>query len=54
MIKIMWFDEPVTTFVPAAIELRLVLLASGAFVLFYALIGGWLGGLAETAAKTFF
>jgi NADH-quinone oxidoreductase subunit N len=54
MIKIMWFDEPTTTFVPAAIELRLVLLVSGAFVLFYGLIGGWLGGLAETAAKTFF
>lgn len=54
MIKVMWFDEPVTTFVPAAIELRLVLLVSGAFVLFYGLIGGWLGGLAETAAKTFF
>lgn len=55
IIKIMWFDEPVGGgFQPMAGELRLVLGASGAFVLFYVLpwIGGWLFAAAETAAKT--
>jgi len=54
IIKIMWFDEPVGGFVPMASELRLVLGASGAFVLFYVLIGGPIGTYAEAAAKTFF
>jgi NADH-quinone oxidoreductase subunit N len=43
IIKIMWFDEPVGGFMPMAGELRLVLGASGAFVLFYVLIGGPIG-----------
>ena len=54
IIKIMWFDEPVGGFVPMASELRLVLGVSGAFVLFYVLIGGPIGNYAEAAAKTFF
>jgi NADH-quinone oxidoreductase subunit N len=54
IIKIMWFDEPVGGFVPMAGELRLVLGVSGAFVLFYVLIGGPIGTIAEAAAKTFF
>ncbi len=54
IIKIMWFDEPVGGFQPMAGELRLVLGASGAFVLFYVLIGGPIGNMAEAAAKTFF
>jgi NADH-quinone oxidoreductase subunit N len=54
IIKIMWFDEPVGGFVPMASELRVVLGASGAFVLFYVLIGGPIGTYAEAAAKTFF
>ncbi|MVA98899.1 NADH-quinone oxidoreductase subunit NuoN [Nitratireductor sp. CAU 1489] len=54
IIKIMWFDEPVGAFVPMAGELRLVLGLSGAFVLFYVLIGGPVGTMAEAAAKTFF
>jgi NADH-quinone oxidoreductase subunit N len=54
IIKIMWFDEPVGAFVPMAGELRLVLGLSGAFVLFYVLIGGPIGTMAEAAAKTFF
>jgi NADH-quinone oxidoreductase subunit N len=54
IIKIMWFDEPVGGFVPMASELRLVLGVSGAFVLFYVLIGGPISTYAEAAAKTFF
>ncbi len=54
IIKIMWFDEPVGGFQPMAGELRLVLGLSGAFVLFYVLIGGPIGRMAEAAAGTFF
>jgi NADH-quinone oxidoreductase subunit N len=54
IIKIMWFDEAVGGFQPMAGELRLVLGLSGAFVLFYVLIGGPIGTMAGAAAKTFF
>jgi NADH-quinone oxidoreductase subunit N len=54
IIKIMWFDEPVGAFVPMTGELRLVMGLSGAFVLFYVLIGGPIGQMAQAAAKTFF
>ncbi len=54
MIKIMWFDEPTTGFLPVAGELRLVLGVTGAFVLFYVFLAGPIGGFAEAAAKTFF
>jgi NADH-quinone oxidoreductase subunit N len=54
IIKIMWFDEPVGGFVPMSGELRVVLGLSGAFVLFYVLIGGPIGTLAQAAAKSFF
>ena len=53
IIKIMWFDEPAGNFVPMASELQLVLGLSGAFVLFYVLIGGPVIRLAEAAAATF-
>jgi len=54
IIKVMWFDEPVGGFLPMAGELRLVLGVSGAFILFYVLIAGPIGRVAEAAAKTFF
>ncbi|BCH25602.1 NADH-quinone oxidoreductase subunit N [Mesorhizobium sp. L-8-10] len=54
IIKIMWFDEPAGGFTPMAGELKLVLGVSGAFVLFYVLIGGPIGQVAQAAAKTFF
>ena len=54
IIKVMWFDESVGGFQPMAGELRFVLWASGAFVLFYVFIGGPVGQLAEAAARTFF
>lgn len=53
IIKIMWFDESVGSFVPMAGELQLVLGVSGAFVLFYVLIGGPVIQFAEAAAGTF-
>jgi NADH-quinone oxidoreductase subunit N len=56
IIKIMWFDEPAGAFLPMASELRLVLGASGAFVLLYVLpfVGGWVASVAGAAAKTLF
>jgi NADH-quinone oxidoreductase subunit N len=54
IVKLMWFDEPVGAFQPMSFELRTVLGLSGAFVLFYVLIGGPIGRMAEAAAKTFF
>jgi NADH-quinone oxidoreductase subunit N len=54
IVKLMWFDEPVGAFLPMAGELRLVMTLSGAFTLFYVLIGGPIGSLAGAAAKTFF
>lgn len=54
VIKIMWFDQPAGGFAPMAGELKLVLGVSGAFVLFYALIGSPIVQVAQAAAKTFF
>jgi NADH-quinone oxidoreductase subunit N len=54
IIKIMYFDEPVGKFVPMAVELRVVLGISGAFILFFVFIAGQIGSIADVAAKTFF
>jgi NADH-quinone oxidoreductase subunit N len=54
IIKVMWFDEPVGGFVPAAGELRLVMGVSGLFVLGYVLIGGPIAATAEVAARSLF
>jgi len=54
IIKVMWFDESVGGFAPMAGELRLVLGVSGAFVLFYVLVGGPIGRIGEAAAGAFF
>ncbi len=54
IIKIMWMDEATGSFMPMAGELRLVLGASGLFVIFYVLFGGTLLTTAETAARSFF
>jgi NADH-quinone oxidoreductase subunit N len=54
IIKLMWFDKPVGAFEPMAGELRLVLGASGIFVIFYVLVGGPIAEVAEAAAQTFF
>ena len=52
IIKIMWFDEPVGGFLPMSGELRVVLGVSGAFMLFYVLVGGPVGNVAQAAAKS--
>jgi NADH-quinone oxidoreductase subunit N len=54
IIKIMYFDEPAGKFVPMALELRVVLGVSGAFVLLFVFIAGQIGSIADVAAKTFF
>jgi NADH-quinone oxidoreductase subunit N len=50
----MWFDEPVGGFLPMSGELRVVLGISGAFMLFYVLVAGPLGTVAQAAARSFF
>ena len=54
IIKLMYFDEPVGRFEPMAVELRVVLGVSGAFVLLFVFIAGQIGGAADLAAKTLF
>ena len=54
IVKIMWFDEGETAFVPLAGELRVVLGLSGIVILFYAFLGEFLEAPALLAAKTFF
>ncbi len=54
IIKIVWFDEPAEGFVGASPVLTAVLGISGAFVLFYVIVGGPVEAMAAAAAKTFF
>lgn len=55
IVKLMWFDEPSTEFVPMAMELRLVLWAAALFIFpLYLFIGGPIFTAAEAAARTFF
>jgi NADH-quinone oxidoreductase subunit N len=54
IIKIMWFDEARQGFLPMPFELRAVLGVSGAFVLFYVVIGGPIAFVAQAAAGAFF
>ena len=54
IVRIMYFDEPAERFAPMPVELRVVLGVSGVFVLFYVVVAGPVGGVAEVAARTFF
>ena len=55
IVKTMWFDEPEDSFVPMAMELRVVLGIAAIFVFpVYLLVGGPIFTAAEAAAKTFF
>jgi NADH-quinone oxidoreductase subunit N len=54
IIKIMWFDDAKEGFLAMPFELRAVLGVSGAFVLFYVIIGGPVSFVAGVAAKSFF
>jgi NADH-quinone oxidoreductase subunit N len=54
IIKIMWFDDAKEGFLAMPFELRAVLGVSGAFVLFYVIIGGPVSFVAQVAASSFF
>ncbi|MEP3264455.1 MAG: proton-conducting transporter membrane subunit, partial [Hyphomicrobiales bacterium] len=54
IIKIMYFDEEKGPFEAMPVELRVIMTIAGLFVLFFGLIIGPIGDMAETAAKTFF
>lgn len=54
IIKIMWFDEPVENFVPMSGELRLLLTASGLFVVLFYLFAGPVLNATSFAASSFF
>ena len=54
IIKIMWFDDAKEGFLAMPFELRAVMGVSGAFVLFYVVIGGPVSFVAQVAASSFF
>jgi NADH-quinone oxidoreductase subunit N len=54
IIKIMWFDDASDGFLAMPFELRAVLGVSGAFVLFYVIVGGPVAFVAQAAARSFF
>jgi NADH-quinone oxidoreductase subunit N len=54
IIKIMWFDDAKEGFLAMPFELRAVLGVSGAFVMFYVIIGGPVSFVAQVAASSFF
>jgi NADH-quinone oxidoreductase subunit N len=54
IIKIMWFDDAKDGFLSMPFELRAVLGVSGAFVLFYVIVGGPVAFVAQVAAASFF
>ncbi|HUG61349.1 MAG TPA: NADH-quinone oxidoreductase subunit NuoN [Methylomirabilota bacterium] len=54
IIKVMFFDDPAERFERMPGELTVVLAASGAFVILFALVSGPIGAAAGAAAKTLF
>ena len=54
IVKIMYFDEPVGGLDPMPGEVRAVILASGAFVMLFALFAGPVGTAAASAARSLF
>lgn len=55
IVKLMWFDEPATAFLPAPTELKVVLWVAGLFVFpVYLFVGGSVFSAAEAAARSFF
>ena len=54
IVKLIWFDEPEQGFVPMASELKIVLVFSGLFTIFYVVIAGPMSTIATAAARTFF
>ena len=54
VVKVMWFDEPEQGFVGMASELKVVLLVTSVFTIFYVVIAGPMSSIATAAARTFF
>jgi len=54
VIKVMWFDDGESRFVPMAGELKLVLGISGLFTLLYVVVAGPMSDIANAAARSFF
>ncbi|RCL01250.1 MAG: NADH-quinone oxidoreductase subunit N [Candidatus Tokpelaia sp. JSC085] len=54
LIRLMWFDEPKAPFRDVPIDLCLVLILSGSFILFYIFFGIWISPWAEQAAQSLF
>ncbi|MFD1744012.1 NADH-quinone oxidoreductase subunit NuoN [Rhizobium helianthi] len=54
LVKVMWFDAPVSEFARSTGQLRLVFGLSGLFVTAYVLFGGPVGNAATAAARSFF
>ena len=54
VVKVMWFDEPEQGFVAMASELKVVLVVTGVFTIFYVVIAGPMSTMATAAARTFF
>ena len=54
IVKVMYFDAPVVTMAPVALEIRVVMWLSTAFVVLFALFAGPIQKIAATAAKSLF
>lgn len=54
VVKVIWFDEPEQGFVAMASELKVVLVVTGVFTIFYVVIAGPMSTMATAAARTFF
>ena len=54
VVKVMWFDEPEQGFVAMASELKVVLVVTGVFTIFYVVIAGPMSIMAPAAARTVF
>lgn len=54
IVKVMWFDEPKSDFLAVPRELRLIMLLSALFTLFYFFFGAWFMPWALAAAQSLF
>ena len=54
IIRIMYFDEPADNFDPIPGELRMVIMASGLFVIVFAVLAGPVIDVAQAAASSLF
>ncbi len=54
IIKVMYFDEPAPAFRNSGLEIRVVMWASAAFVILFAVVAGPIRSVAEAAARSLF